>query len=249
MYRKPDQHHFLQALPVQREPCHAAAAFLPEHEDQDCGGGYVLRGGRGDADAQRAQLEACDHQDIQPDVGNAGNCQEEQRVLRVAARSLNGGKVIVQQAARHSGEVRLHVRNGAWQDFLCCTHQPEQWLGCEEAEHADRHAPDERHGQGGICQFVHRLVAFCPDVLRGYDACPDRQSHEQVHDKIDQCAAAAHGAHFDLGIRAAELPHDRKVGCIEQQLQHARCQYRQGEQDHPPQNGTFRHIDLLFCHD
>ena len=55
----PHQHHFLQALPVQREPCHAAAAFLPEHEDQDCGGGYVLRGGRGDADAQRAQLEAC----------------------------------------------------------------------------------------------------------------------------------------------------------------------------------------------
>ena len=155
---KPDQHHFLQALPVQREPGYAAAAFLPEHEDQDCGGGYVLRGGRGDADAQRAQPEACDHQDIQPDVGNAGNCQEEQRVLRVAARSLNGGKVIVQQAARHSGEVRLHVRNGAWQDFLCCTHQPEQWLGCEEAEHADRHAPDERHGQGGIrlCKNVQR---------------------------------------------------------------------------------------------
>ena len=34
--------------------------------------------------------------------------------------------VIVQQASRHSGEVRLHVRNGAWQDFLSCTHQPWQ---------------------------------------------------------------------------------------------------------------------------
>ena len=214
--------------------CHAA-----QHQS----GGDALGDHRGDGDARHIQVTDDDEEQIQHDVHHARQGEEVQRTLGVALRPQQSCAEVVDHGGGHAQEVDPQVQRRKAQHVVRCLHPGEDGPGAEKAHHRQQHAAQDTQQDGGVDHPVELLPVPGAEALGGQGVGAHRQTHEQVRQKADQRRV---GAHRRQGVVSGPAAHHHDVRRVEEQLQHAGAHQRDGEAQHPGEDGAVAHVDLIL---
>ena len=197
-----------------------------------------MRGRRGNSHADRAQVEAQHHDQIEDHVEHARRGKEGQRADGISRGAQHCRTVVIQNVGDRAAEVRAHIGHGLRHDDLLGPHQRKKRTGKENADHGRPHAADQRGQHRGMYRTGNVVVLSRAHVVGHGNARADRQTDEQIDQQGDQCAAGANGGQSRLTLlgRASSPAADHDDVCrVEQELQNARgdqgkhesCQLRQ----------------------
>lgn len=139
-----------------------------------------------------------------------------------------------------------HVQHRALDDLVRGFHQRQHGPREHDAEH-DRITPPTRPVSSEVCHgLLHAVVVFLAAVARHEHVRAHRNADKGIDEQIEQRGRRADRRHR---IRAGELADNDNIRRIEQQLEYARQQQRQREDQYAAQQRTARHIHFIrFSH-
>ena len=198
---------------------------------------------RGDSNARHVHVEADHHHQVEDHVHHPGNGQVEQRALGIAHGAQDGRAEVVNHVEGHAQEIDPHI--GGCQVEHGVLHHPQQWTAEKEAHQAHEQACDHGQGHRRVDALVHLRRVVGAKGLGHRHAAAHAQADEHVDHQIDQ---AARGAHRRQVLFARKAAHDHHVRRVEQQLEDAGGNQRQGEHEHLGQHRAGGHVHFIaFC--
>ena len=222
---------------------HAVRAGQTQHGQRR--GDALAEHGR-ERHACHAHAEHAHEQQVAQHIHHACRHQEIQRPPRVAHRTQHRRAEVVDHGRRHANKVHAHVQHRALDDLVRGFHQRQHGPREHDAEHDQDNAADQTGEQRGLHGLLHAVVVFLAAVARHEHVRAHRNANKGIDEQIEQRGRRADRRHR---IRAGELADNDNIRRIEQQLEYARQQQRQREDQYAAQQRTARHIHFIrFSH-
>ena len=215
-------------------------AGLPHKAANHKCGGNTLGDDGGKSHASHIHVQHDDEEQVQRYIDDAGEGQIVQGTAGVACGPQQRRAEVIQPGGRHAQEIDPQVQNGQGQHVRRRLHQPQDGRCAQHADEGQSCAADEAQQNGGVDGPVDLVVLPGAEVPGGQNAGAGGQTHEQVHQQVDQGGGGAHGSQR---VVTGEAAHHDDVRRVEQQLQQTGADERQGEAQHFGQDGPGTHID------
>ena len=213
--------------------------LIPHQAAQHQQGGHRLRDDGSQRHSRHTHPEHDDKQQIQRHIGHSGDSQVVQRTPGVPLGPKDGRAEVIEHVHRHPGKIDPQI-DGGQIDHVRRGRGPDQQLpGQSHPQHRQKHAADERDGDGGVDAAAYILLPAAPHVTGHHHVGTHGEAHEQVDQQVDKGAGRPHGGQRRLSCTAA---HHHHVGGVKQQLQQAGKHKRQGKQQDLPRQRTMYHI-------
>ena len=221
-----------------------------EHHHQGGDGTHSLSDQGGPGHPRHPHVELDDEEQVQHDVGQAGDHEKDQRRFAVSLGVVDAVEGVVQKQEHRSSKVDPQVQPGVIHNVRVGAQQLEQRAGehrpqghDDEAQHAQG---DDSGGDGGL----HLVDAPGPEQLGDHHVTAHRQPgghrHRQKHD-------GEGGAYRCHRVLPHELAHYSGVHHVVQLLEQIARHHRQGKEKQQVERlalcQIFNHrpLPLLFC--
>ena len=176
-------------------------------------------------------------------VGRTGDGQVDQGAFGIPRCPKNGRAEVIQHGKGNAGEIDLHVHAGQRQYRVRRTHALQEIARAAYTQSRQDHAAEDGGGNGGMDGSVYHILLPAAQSVGYGNAGAHRQSDEKIHHQIGQGAGSAHSGHRNT---ATEPAHHNQIRRIEQQLEQAGQNDRDGIFDNAPKQRAMEHIILVF---
>ena len=222
---------------------HAVRAGQTQHGQRR--GDALAEHGR-ERHACHAHAKHAHEQQVAQHIHHACRHQKVQRPPRIAHRTQHRRAEVIDHGRGHADKVHAHVQHRALDDLIRGFHQRQHGPREHDAEHDQDNTADQTGEQRGLHGLLHAVVVFLAAVPRHEHVRAHRNADKGIDEQIEQRGRRADRRHR---IRAGELADNDNIRRIEQQLEYARQQQRQREDQYAAQQRTARHIHFIrFSH-
>ena len=183
------------------------------------------------------------YEQIQDDVDHTSQGQKVQRALGVPLRPQQGAAEVIDHGGGHAQEIDAQIQCGQIQHIGGSLHPDENGSGSHHTHYRQDQTADEAQQHGGMNCLAELLLVVGSVVLCGQRIGTYCQTYKQVGQKTDERGV---GAHRSQGIVPRPASHHHDIRRVEKKLQHAGTHQRDGEAQHPGENGAVAHVDLVL---
>ena len=188
-------------------------------------------------------FESAHQQQIQDNIDDAGNGDENQRMLGIPHSPQNSADRVVSHDKKRAAHADIEVSQGFVEGLGRGVHPPQDGRAQQEHHDSDDRPADGIKGEHGAHRLGNLLLPFGADILGDEYGASHRQAADEVDDQNGHLPAHADGG---SPHRAVEPADDEHVGHVVQRLQQVGCQKRQGKQQKLLGHAALGQIVLKF---
>ena len=166
---------------------------------------------------------------VEYDIYNSRYGKIVKRALGVADGTQNRRSEVIKHIRRHTDKVDFNIQRRKVDDVFGGIHQLKHSLCRKESEHSHRYTAYRGNGYRGVNRLADVFHSSRTEVLGNNNACSDRQSHENVYNKVNKRSGRAYSRQRSVASPSAYNNYIRRVV---KELKSSHQKKRQGESDY-----------------
>ena len=183
-------------------------------------------------------MEEGNKQKVQDHIGDGGDDQVIQRMLRIPHRLKNAHKNVVHDKEQGTRKVNLKIDFRVWKNFRRGSHEEQDLRSQEYTENAKKDACCQAKGNGGVDGILEMFYVTGAEITGDDYTSTDCHAIEEAHHEKDQVSG---GTDSCQGVAAKKVSNDQGIGHVVQLLKKVSKKKGDGKGDDPFPDGAVRH--------
>ena len=158
--------------------------FMEQEIEQSNSANNVCKDGR-NRNARHAKAKTCHENQVQNDIHCTRHHQHVKRTLCIAFAAQNRCDKVEQHYKRHSRKINLQVTYRHVQNVRRCRNRRKNRPCKKDPDKRKKNPAKERNHHRRVNTASHRTVTVFPDGIGNHHVHPDRNTHEQIDEQVD----------------------------------------------------------------